>query len=246
MRRSARWTGVAAGQLLRLWKRSLRFEKRGLDILDANPHAILCCWHGRMQGPIFGVTDRGVLTMASQSSDGEVAAQAVARLGLTPARGSTGRGGVKAVDLLERWMNEGLGNYVGLTVDGPRGPFRKVRRGAVDLARRLGLPIIPCSFSARPRWMLTSWDHMLLAPPLARTVVEYAAPMTLGADEPAYAACARLRERLDSLTVALDRELHGRALWPDAAVSSRLSPVNTTVPPPGPAGDVEEGGEPEI
>jgi lysophospholipid acyltransferase (LPLAT)-like uncharacterized protein len=246
MRKSARWTGAAAGQLLRLWKRSLRIQARGLDILDANPLGVLCSWHGRMQGPIFCVTHRRVLTMASQSSDGEVAAQAVARLGLTPARGSTGRGGVKAIELLQKWMTEGRGNYVGLTVDGPRGPFRKVRRGAIDLARRLDLPIIPCTFSARPHWMLTSWDHMLLAPPFARMLVEYGEPMTVGGDEPAYEACARLRDRLDTLTASLDHELHGRSLWPEPAVGSQLSAVPSPAPPPGDAENTDAGGEAEI
>ena len=246
MRRTARWTGAAAGQLLRLWRRSLRTEVRGLDILDANPRGVLASWHGRMQGPIFCVTYRRVLTMASLSSDGEVAAQAVGRLGLIAARGSTGRGGVKALELLQQWLVDGRGSYAGLTVDGPRGPFRKVRRGAVDLARRLDLPIIPCSFSARPRWMLTSWDHMLLAPPFARMLVEFAAPMAVLPDEPAYEAGTRLKAILDNLTANLDRELHGRPLWPQEAVSPQRSAVSSAAPPPGNAEDTGAGGEAEI
>jgi hypothetical protein len=169
-----------------------------------------------MQGPIFCVTDRGVLTMASRSLDGEVAAQAVSRLGLVAARGSTGRGGEEALEQLRTWLLDGRGSYVGLTVDGPRGPRGRVHRGAVDLARRLDLPLIPCSFSARPHWSLTSWDRMMLAPPFARALVEFGEPLRVGPDEDLAAAGARLRERLDALTTGLDLELHGRSLWSPA------------------------------
>lgn len=213
----ATWAGAAVGGLLVWWRRSLRVRARGLDLLDRNPRAVLACWHGRMQGPIFCVTDRGVLTMASRSLDGEVAAQAVSRLGLVAARGSTGRGGVEALDQLQRWLLEGRGSFVGLTVDGPRGPRGKVHRGAVDLARRLALPLIPCGFSARPRWTLTSWDRMMLAPPIARVLVEFGEPLVVGAEEDLAAAGARLKERLDALTSGLDLELHGRSLWSPSA-----------------------------
>jgi hypothetical protein len=212
----ATWVGAGAGLLLEWWRRSLRVTVRGGDHLDRNPLGVLACWHGRMQGPIFCVTDRGVLTMASRSLDGEVAAQAVSRLGLVAARGSTGRGGEEALEQLRTWLLDGRGSYVGLTVDGPRGPRGRVHRGAVDLARRLDLPLIPCSFSARPHWSLTSWDRMMLAPPFARALVEFGEPLRVGPDEDLAAAGARLRERLDALTTGLDLELHGRSLWSPA------------------------------
>jgi len=213
--RMAGITGSAVGLLLQLWRHSVRTEVRGAECFDDNPTAVLASWHGRMQGPLFCVAGRHVLTMASQSLDGEVAARAVARLGLTAARGSTGKGGVRALELLHQWVVEGRGPYAGLTVDGPRGPIAKARRGAVDLARRLEVPIIPCSFSARPYWMLRSWDRMVIAPPFSRMVVRFGPVMHVAADEQASTACARLKALLDDITESLDRELHGRILWPD-------------------------------
>jgi lysophospholipid acyltransferase (LPLAT)-like uncharacterized protein len=213
--RMAALTGHSVGLLLQLWRHSVRTEMRGGECFEEHPSAILASWHGRMQGPLFCVAGHGVLTMASQSLDGEVAARAVAHLGLTAARGSTGKGGVRALELLHQWVVEGRARYAGLTVDGPRGPIAKARRGAVDLARRLEVPIIPCSFSARPHWMLRSWDRMVIAPPLSRMVVHFGPVMHVGTDEPASAACARLKALLDEITESLDRELHGRTLWPD-------------------------------
>jgi len=211
----ARFTGTVVGLLLQLWRHSVRAELRGLECFDRHPQAVLASWHGRMQGPLFGVTGRGVLTMASNSIDGEVAARAVARLGLIASRGSTGKGGSKALDAMEQWLVDGRGKFAGLTVDGPRGPIARARRGAIDLARRLDVPIIPCSFSARPHLMLRSWDRMVIAPPGARMVVQYGPAMTVAPDESAASACARLKTLLDSISGSLDHELHGRPLWPE-------------------------------
>jgi lysophospholipid acyltransferase (LPLAT)-like uncharacterized protein len=212
--RIAKHSGTLTGLLLQLWRHSVRTEVQGAECFDEHPSAVLASWHGRMQGPLFCVAGRSVLTMASQSLDGEMATQAVARLGLTAARGSTGKGGVRALELLQQWIEEGRGQYAGLTVDGPRGPLARARRGAVELARRLAVPIIPCSFSARPHWMLRSWDRMVIAPPFSRMVVGFGPALTVAAEEPAAEACARLEHRLDELTERLDQELHGRTLWP--------------------------------
>jgi len=209
----AKLTGSLAGQTLRMWRHTVRIEARGMECLDEHPRAVIASWHGRLQGPLFCVANRGVLTMASRSSDGEFAARAVAPLGLVAARGSSGRGGGAALDQLRSWLEQGQGRYAGLTVDGPRGPIARARKGAVELARRLDVPIIPASFSARPYLKLRSWDQMILAVPLGRMIVQLGPPLLIGADEPQAAACLRLKTALDAMTEDLDRELHGRSLW---------------------------------
>lgn len=214
------WRARAAGELLGIlfvvWRRTLRTEIRGLDRLEANAPAVLAAWHGRMQGPIFSVAHRGVLTMASLSPDGEIAARAVARLGLVPARGSTGRGGAAAYEQIRGWFEAGIGRYIGLTVDGPRGPARRPKRGALEMARQLDLPLIPTSFSSRPYWRLRSWDRMLIAPPLSRMVVEFGEPLRVGGPLSPAEERAELTRRIDEITARLDHELHGRPLWEDS------------------------------
>ncbi len=210
---SGRLAGDAVGLVLRFWRRTLRTQVRGLEWFDRYPCSVLAVWHGRMQGPLFSIADRGVLTMASLSLDGEIAARAVARLGLTATRGSTGKGGRKALDEMRQQLLEGRGKIAGLTVDGPRGPMRQARRGVIKLARDLDAPIIPASFSSRPHWRLRSWDRLLLAPPLGKVIVAFGPPMWVAHDEPSKAACARLNAILDTMTEDLDHELHGRSLW---------------------------------
>jgi lysophospholipid acyltransferase (LPLAT)-like uncharacterized protein len=215
------WQARLAGEFLGLvfvgWRRSLRAEIRGLERLDEHPRAVLATWHGRMQCPIFSIANRGVLTMASRSADGEIAARAVARLGLVPARGSAWKGGAEAYELIRTWLEEGRGEMVGLTVDGPRGPIAQAKRGAIELARTLAMPLIPTSFSSRPFWRLRSWDHMIIAPPFSRVLVEFGEPLWVAADQRPAAARAALKDRLDEMTERLDVELHGRSLWPEVS-----------------------------
>lgn len=212
--------GSLAGHSLRLWRHTVRIEVRGLSCLDDNPRAVLASWHGRLQGPLFCVANRGVLTMASLSADGEFAARAVAPLGLEAARGSSGRGGGLALDQMREWLETGHGKFAGLTVDGPRGPLARARKGAVELARRLQVPIIPASFSARPHLMLRSWDRMVIALPLARMVVQFGPPLTIAEEESTNDACTRLKARLDEMTATLDLELHGHPLWDPKTIAA--------------------------
>jgi len=218
------WHARLAGELLGLafvgWRRTLRADLRGMHWLDENPRAVLATWHGRMQCPIFSIANRGVLTMASRSADGEIAARAVARLGLVPARGSAWKGGAEAYELIRTWLDEGRGKMVGLTVDGPRGPIAQPKRGAIELARTLAMPLIPTSFSSRPFWRLRSWDHMIIAPPFSRVLVAFGEPIWIPEDQRPAAARATLKARLDELTLQLDHELHGRSLWPEVTGST--------------------------
>jgi lysophospholipid acyltransferase (LPLAT)-like uncharacterized protein len=215
-----RLAGEALGLVLVAWRRSLRTTIRGLERLELHPRAVLATWHGRMQCPIFAIANRGVLTMSSRSTDGEIAARAITRLGLVPARGSVWKGGAEAYEQIRTWLKEGRGQLVGLTVDGPRGPIAQPKRGAIELARSFQIPLIPISFSSRPFWRLHSWDHMIIAPPFSRVVVELGEPLWVAEDQRPAAARAALKARLDEITERLDVELHGRSLWPEVSPRS--------------------------
>ncbi len=210
----AKAIGSAAGAALRVWRRTVRIEKRGIDLLDQLPRAPLAVWHGRMQGVIFALRGRRVLSMASHSADGEIATRAVNALDIRIARGSTLRGGLQALDEMIAWVEDGRADHAALTVDGPRGPARRVKLGAVQLARRFGRTIIPMSFSASRIWVLSSWDRMVLAQPFSRIVVQFGPPVELDPDEPSRYAARRLKTVLDEMTDRLDIELHGHPLWP--------------------------------
>ncbi len=206
--------GRAVGLLLRVWRRTIRVEARGRDILRL-PN-VLALWHGRVIGSLMDNYDCGCVTMASRSNDGALAAGIVEGLGLTATRGSGSRGGREALDEMEDAVRSGAA-FAALTVDGPRGPWRRVKTGTVALARRLEVPIYAVTFSATRARVLRSWDHMVLPRPFSKVVVAYAGPWS--ADVPAGEmgrVAAEVGSGLDALTESLDREVAGAALWPPA------------------------------
>ena len=190
----------------------MRVEARDRELLR-QPN-VLALWHGRVIGSLMDNYDCGCVTMASRSSDGALAAGIVEGLGLKATRGSGSRGGREALDEMEDAVRSGA-PFAALTVDGPRGPWRRVKLGAIALARRLEVPIYAVTFSCTRSRVLRSWDHMVLPRPFSKVVVGYAGPWS--ADVPAAAMGAvadAVAGELDALTESLDREVAGGALWP--------------------------------
>lgn len=160
-------------------------------------------------------TGSGMVTMASLSADGALAAGAVAALGCRAVRGSASRGGSQALRALKRALEAGA-PLAGLTVDGPKGPWRQVKPGVVAAARWVGIPIVPASFSASRVRVLASWDRMVVPKLAARVLVGYGKPLfPEQLPEDLEAACRKVGEEVDTLTAELDRKLLGFPLWPE-------------------------------
>jgi lysophospholipid acyltransferase (LPLAT)-like uncharacterized protein len=178
-------------------------EERFLD-LDARKVPILfALWHGRMLVPIQEHRDQGIVTMASQSKDGELIARWLERIGYSVARGSSSRGGSSALRDMVRHVR--AGRHAALTVDGPRGPARVVQPGVLQLARLTRAWILPItSSSARPRF-LASWDRYLVPLPFSRTFVVYGEPFPVDASWSDEEGLARIAASIDTATAEADR-----------------------------------------
>jgi lysophospholipid acyltransferase (LPLAT)-like uncharacterized protein len=62
---------------------------------------------------------------------------------------------------------------MGISPDGPRGPRERCQIGAVYLAKRRRLPVVPIGFSAKPSLVLSSWDRFMIPLPFAKCSVVY-------------------------------------------------------------------------
>jgi lysophospholipid acyltransferase (LPLAT)-like uncharacterized protein len=137
--------------------------------------AVYVTWHQRMSYFFYFGGSRHVTTMISRSRDGEYVARLASWLGFRIVRGSSSRGGTRAVRELARRIREGeLG---GMLADGPQGPARVAKLGTVMIARDGGAPIIPVLWGADRCWTFNSWDRYLLPKPFARIVLYAAEPL---------------------------------------------------------------------
>ena len=121
-------------------------------------------WHEMLLFPA-AIHARDATALVSRHRDGEVVAQALRFLGGSVVRGSTGRGGVRAVrDLLR----VGRMRHLCINPDGPRGPRRVFQPGAVYLAGRLGVPIVPVGYAYSTCRRAKSWDRMAIPHPFCK------------------------------------------------------------------------------
>lgn len=152
---------------------------------------IYALWHGRIMPGIIYLRDRGIVVITSENFDGEWIARIIRRFGYGTARGSTSRGGAKALVQLRRDMRDG--QPVAFTVDGPRGPREVAHPGAVWLAGATGNPILPFHVEASSYWTARSWDRHQVPKPGSTVAVAMGQPIEVprGADEAAIEAGRR-------------------------------------------------------
>ena len=140
---------------------------------------ILALWHGRILTATLYFRDRGIVAMTSENFDGEWVARLMRRFGYDAARGSTSRGGAKALVQLRREMAEG--SPAAFTVDGPRGPACVAQPGAAWLASATGNPIVPFHIEADSFWTVKSWDRHQVPKPGSTLAVAIGSPITVPA-----------------------------------------------------------------
>jgi hypothetical protein len=137
-------------------------------------------WHGRILPACYYFRNRGIVVITSQNFDGEWIARVIESFGYGTARGSSSRGGLRALLQLKRDLFEG--RPVGFTVDGPRGPARRVQPGAVWLASATGAPVVPFHLEAARHWTLRSWDRTQIPRPFTTVSIVVGKPVRVPED----------------------------------------------------------------
>jgi hypothetical protein len=228
-----RLLGRAGAAVLRPWVGSLRFAYHpvGPDVDPRRPDLagryIYAMWHEYLLLPIAVFARPDIHVLISRSADGQLVTETCRRLDIPVVRGSTSRGGSDAV---RRLVRAGAGNHLALTPDGPRGPRQRVQPGAIYLAARTGLPIVPVGFGLDRPCRANSWDAFALPRPWSRARCVTSEPIAVPADADANALEAYRSHLEESLTYATglaeDWALSGTALPPDRvapAVPQRLN-----------------------
>jgi lysophospholipid acyltransferase (LPLAT)-like uncharacterized protein len=139
---------------------SLSWKVEGLDHLHFEGNGrrpIMAFWHGRVLTATYFFRDRGIVVMISENFDGEWIARIIERFGFRTSRGSTSRGGQRALLQLKRDMEQGL-------------------------AKLTGNPVVPFHMEASSYWSLKSWDRTQIPRPFSTVALVVGAPMEVPAD----------------------------------------------------------------
>jgi len=162
---------------------SLTWKVEGLEHLrfeGDGPRPIMAFWHGRVLTATYYFRRRGIVVMISENFDGEWIARIIEQFGFRTSRGSTTRGGQRALLQLKREMDRGRPS--GFAVDGPRGPARQAQPGAIWLAKVTGNPVVPFHMEASSYWTLKSWDRTQIPRPFSTVALTVGAPIEVPRD----------------------------------------------------------------
>jgi lysophospholipid acyltransferase (LPLAT)-like uncharacterized protein len=135
---------------------------------------IYAFWHGRIPHGTLYFQRRGIVVITSENYDGEWIARIIRKFGFGTARGSSSRGGPRA---LLQMVRDVKSKGVAFTLDGPRGPAEVAQPGAVWLAKATGNPLLPFHAEAASSWTLKSWDRTQIPKPFTTVVMAIAEPL---------------------------------------------------------------------
>lgn len=138
---------------------------------------MLLCWHEVLLPLVWHHRRQGIAVVVSQARDGQYLADFCRALGYQLVRGSSTRGGARALLGAVRALQDGT--TVAFTPDGPRGPRRVVKPGALAAAQRASATILPLHAEISSAWRLDSWDRFAIPRPAARILVRYGSPLVV-------------------------------------------------------------------
>jgi lysophospholipid acyltransferase (LPLAT)-like uncharacterized protein len=207
--------GLAASAYVRTWMGSLDIQAAMYDPTVDPVRAdycgpVICAfWHEYLLTPFYlrGRSNSAILT--SQHRDADWVAEAARHLGYMTIRGSTSRGGSRA--LLEFMRDRGARN-LGIACDGPRGPRRSLAQGPIYLSSRLRIPLVLYGVGYDRPWRMPTWDRFAVPRPGSRARVVIGPRMQIPPDVDR-GQVAHYRQRAETLLLRLTFEAEA---WAEA------------------------------
>ncbi|MCW7465699.1 DUF374 domain-containing protein [Leptospira levettii] len=137
---------------------------------------IYSIWHTNVLYSPYLHRNKNVAVLISESKDGDFINQVVHRFGNSSIRGSSSKGGSKALKAMIQHLKKGL--PAAFTPDGPRGPALIVQPGIIAAAQVTQVPIVPFHYECSRQWILEkAWDKHRVPKPFTTFVVSYGEPI---------------------------------------------------------------------
>ncbi len=168
------------GCFYKMWCATLRVTEYGRAkveacIADGHP-IVVALWHDELFSLPYKKEQFNLVTVVSQSRDGDFLSVALKAVGLRTARGSSTRGGVRALLQTAKLMRDEQASAC-LTIDGPRGPRHKAKDGAIFLAHKAKAYLVPVRVQYHNAKIFhQAWDKFQVPKPFSRVSVYFGEP----------------------------------------------------------------------
>jgi lysophospholipid acyltransferase (LPLAT)-like uncharacterized protein len=239
---AAKLGGLVAAKSILTWMNTLDargvFYDRTVDPAagEGGPR-IYVFWHEYILLPLALRGHCHLSMLLSQHADADILARIAHHVGFDCVRGSSRRGGARAILELEEQSRK---KHLTITPDGPRGPRRRLALGPVYLASRLQLPLVVMGFGYDRPWRVNSWDQFAVPRPFSRARAVVGPPMMVppDLDRPQLELSRERVERLmncltseaEAWATAGTRKTGEVAIVPDIAPPPQRTPAELTAP----------------
>lgn len=194
-----RFLGPAIRVLAASWRMRTIGEERWRPLYQARRPHVFLLWHEALLPLLWQHRRQSIAIVVSEARDGQYLADFAVSLGYRTVRGSSRRGGARALLGAVRELRAGYA--VAFTPDGPTGPRREMKPGVVAAAQRAGAVVVPLHAEARRAWRLDSWDRFMIPKPGAEVRIRYGRPFEVAAGDAGLAAgLGEAEERLREIS----------------------------------------------
>lgn len=196
------WIGYLAVLLI---GRSLRWEVHGWEnwkaAAERGKGLIYTFWHREIFSACWFWRKRGIVVMSGTNFDAEYTCRIICKHGFGAARGSSTRGGWRA--LAEMIKRVRKGEDAAFTIDGPHGPRLVAKPGSVMLSKATGAAILCFDIAVRNVHVLRrTWDMTQIPRPFSRAAIFIAPPIVVSPEasrEESALKLAEVQKTLDDL-----------------------------------------------
>jgi len=169
------------------------------DALAQGKSVIIASWHSTLLVPLMNLANKGFYGIAGNHyPDAEIITRISNKLGWKVIRGSSTAGGRNAYERMLSILSIG-GNLVAITPDGPQGPARIPKPGAIIAAQKTGALIVPVASLSTRHWKFFNWDVFYLEKPFGRIEVKYGKPLSFKKDDNFEDCVNRLTKAINNL-----------------------------------------------
>lgn len=165
--------------LLFTWRIRWKESPEMLESFANKKPVVMAMWHGDELALIHCGLRYPLCTLTSTSKDGEIMNRVLNYLKVQTSRGSSTRGAVQALKGVFRIVKSTNRGCV-FAVDGPKGPYHKIKPGVFELARLLKLPIYVSGVAVDRAWHFPkAWNKTFLPKPFAKVSICWHGPFHL-------------------------------------------------------------------
>ena len=155
-------TGILLSGFIKILIKTTKYKVFQSEEAVKQKQAIIIFWHRKII-PTMLSTDfvEKKSSLVSSSKDGDILEEVLTRFDNLVIRGSSNKDNVKSLKQILKLIKTGFS--IGIAIDGPRGPIYEPKSGALYIAMKTGLPMIPIGgYTNKKRIFKKAWDKFEL------------------------------------------------------------------------------------